>query len=156
MGGCKAETNRNRKGALLEELIRLLFKVTPGFESVSTGLRNVSEEIDITVRNETKRGVWSKEGPYILGECKNWSGKADAREYAVFREKLTNKFRRVHAGFFFSVGGFTTGFEEKSVQDRKDDVLIIAVDADRIQRWIDAPDRLAFLNELHQQATLGG
>lgn len=152
----KTETNRNRKGALLEELIKLLFKVTPGFESVTTGLRNLSEEIDITVRNETTAGVWSKEGPYVLGECKNWSGKADAREYAVFREKLTNKFRRVHAGFFFSVGGFTKGFEEKSVQDRKDDVLIIAVDAEGIQRWIDATDRLAFLNDMHQKAALGG
>lgn len=152
----KTETNPNRKGALLEELIKLLFRVTPGFEGVTTRLRNVSEEIDISIRNETTAGVWSKEGPYVLGECKNWSGKAGAPEYAIFREKLTNKFNRARAGFFFSVGGFTKPFEEKIIQDRKGDVLIITVDADGIQRWIDSPDRLAHLSELHQQATLGG
>jgi hypothetical protein len=137
-------------------LIKLLFKVTPGFESVTTRLRNVSEEIDVSVRNETRVGVWSKEGPYVLAECKNWSSKAGAPEYAVFREKLANKFNRARAGFFFSVGGFTKGFEEKLVQDRKGDVLIIAVDADGIQRWIDASDRLAHLDDLHQGAALGG
>lgn len=151
----KIETNPNRKGALLEELIRLLFMGTPGFELVTTRLRNVSEEIDISVRNETTGGVWSKEGPYILAECKNWSGKADAREYAVFRDKLANKFNRARAGLFFSVGGFTKGFEEKLIQDRKGDVLIVAVDADGIERWISATDRLSYLEDIHQKATLG-
>lgn len=152
---CKSETNRNRRGALLEELIKLLFKGTSGFESVTTRLRNVSEEIDVSVRNNATSGAWSKEGPYVLGECKNWSSKAGAPEYSVFREKLTNKFNRARAGFFFSVGGFTKGFEEKLVQDRKSDVLIVAVDAEGIQRWIDAADRLSHLEDLHQEATLG-
>ena len=153
---CKVETDRNRKGALLEELVKLLFRSTPGFESVTTRLRNVSEEIDISVRNEATTGVWSKEGPYILGECKNWSTKVGAPEYSVFREKLTNKFNRARVGLFFSVGGFTKPFEEKIIQDRKGDLLIIAVDADGIQRWIDSSDRRAHVNDLHQQATLGG
>ena len=56
----KTETNPNRKGALLEELIKLLFRVTPGFEGVTTRLRNASEEIDISIRHEATAGVCSR------------------------------------------------------------------------------------------------
>jgi ActR/RegA family two-component response regulator len=41
----RTETDRNRKGKLLEELIKLLFLATPGFGRVTTRLDNGIEEI---------------------------------------------------------------------------------------------------------------
>lgn len=151
----KTEKQPNRKGALLEELVRLLFKATPGFESVQTRLRNESEEIDIVIDNSARTGPWAKESPYLLGECKNWSGSVEASDYEVFASKLENKFGRARSGFFFSVNGFTKGFRERAIQGRKGDRLVIMVDGDAIRGWIDAADRLDFLNVLHRSATLG-
>ena len=56
---------------MLEELVRLLFRATPGFERVETRVINEIEEIDIVVENRSDDPIWAKDGsPYLLGECK--------------------------------------------------------------------------------------
>ncbi|MFZ5444345.1 MAG: response regulator [Myxococcota bacterium] len=153
--GCMTESNRNRKGALLERVVKLLFASTPGFENVSTELRNDNEQLDIVIENRVKDGPWAKEqSAYFIGECKNWSSKADAAEARNFWSRFDVKNRRVRAGFFISLGGFTAGFEKTRLERSATDVVVVLVTKDDVQAWIDAPDRLLFLNQLHQRATL--
>ncbi len=152
---CKTESDKHRKGSMLEELIKLLFLSTPGFTNVTTHARTSSEELDLVVRNEVETGPWSKETPYLLVECKNWSSSSGAAEYRNFCGKFETKFQRARAGFFVSVGGFTAGFRDGTRERRSGDLLIVSLDAAGIQAWIDAADRLKHLSDLHQKATLG-
>lgn len=151
-----SETDRNRKGRLLEELVKLLFKATPGFERVSTELHTRDEQIDIVVENRSDDPIWRKDGSaYLLGECKHWSSPCGAPEFRNFYEKLTTKYQRARTGFVVALGGFTKTFFEARAKKELGDVLVIAIDADDLKRWVEASDRLAVLGELYQKAVLG-
>ncbi len=150
-----AEQNPHRKGALLEQVMKLLFKSIPGFEEASTNIRSDSEEIDVVVRNRSTDPFWAKEGQYLFGECKNWSTKSGAAEARNFSEKLQAKRQRASMGLFFSVNGFTEGFKTELVKRSERTELVIPFDGEQISAWIEAPDRLAFLTARHQQAVVG-
>lgn len=148
------EADRNRKGKLLEDLVKDLFRATPGFEHVKTRLNNEIEEIDIVVENRSEDPLWKQDGAtYLLGECKNWSSRCGSAELGVFLRKLTTKFGRVRTGFFIAPGGFTRPFHEARASEKKSDALVIPVDAADLERWIAADDKLAVLGELHRSAT---
>ncbi len=146
------ETDRYRKGLLLEELVKMLFRATSGFERVETRLRTDSEEIDIRVENGSVDTPWRSDGPYLLGECKNWTSKCGAKEFRDFYGKLTTKYGRVRTGFFVSVGGFTEDFYFERASRKTEDVLVIPLDASDLQRWVNAANRLEVLRELHSKA----
>jgi ActR/RegA family two-component response regulator len=148
----RSEADRNRKGKLLEELVKLLFLATPGFGRVTTRLDNGIEEIDVTVENRSDDPIWKDEGTYLLGECKNWSSSCGTGEVRNFRGKLTAKYHRVRTGFLIAPGGFTKEVPEDVRSHKEGTVLIILVDADDLERWIAADDRLAVLRELHERA----
>ncbi|MBZ0115573.1 MAG: response regulator [Sandaracinaceae bacterium] len=146
------EKNRQRKGKLLEELVRLLFRATPGFERVETRLDNATEEIDIVVENRSDQPPWRSDAGYLLGECKNWSKKCGAPELRAFLAKLETKYARARTGFFVAPGGFTAEFERARAERKLDELLVIPVDREDLERWIDSDDRLAVLNALHKKA----
>jgi len=148
----RSERDRNRKGKLLEELVKLLFRATPGFGRVTTRLDNGTEEIDVKVDNRSDDPTWKNEGAYLLGECKNWSSKCGANEVRSFRGKLTTKYSRVRTGFLFAPGGFTKEAREELRSHKEGQILIVLVDADDLERWITADDRLVILRELHERA----
>lgn len=149
----KGETDRNLKGRALEDLVKLLFRATPGFERVTTNLRNEVEEIDITVENRSTDPIWQHEGSmYLLGECKNWSTPCGANELSRFQSKLTNKFGRARTGFFIAPGGFARTFDRLRMQDAKGSFLIVPVDAEDLVRWIESDDRVSVVSELHRRA----
>jgi ActR/RegA family two-component response regulator len=154
----RTELDRNRKGILLEELVRLLFRATPGFDRVETRVSNEIEEIDIVVENRSEDPIWVKDGsPYLLGECKNWSSKCGPQEYSSFHRKLTTKYGRATTGLFFAVGGFTEAFHAQRVADKTSaaNALVVPVDAADLDRWITADDRVAVLNDLYKRAVFG-
>jgi len=148
----RTEADRNRKGKLLEELVRLLFQATPGFGRVTTRLDNGTEEIDIKVDNRSADPTWKDEGVYLLGECKNWSSRCGANEVRAFRAKFSAKYNRVRTGFLFAPGGFTKEVHEDVRSHKEGTVLIILVDDADLERWIAADDRLAVLRALHERA----
>jgi ActR/RegA family two-component response regulator len=148
----QAEHDSNLKGRALEDLIKLLFRATPGFEQVTSRLHNEIEEIDIVVANRSLDPAWTQEGPYLAGECKNWSRPCGAPEFRAFHGKLLTKYGRLRTGFFIAPGGFASTFDEARRAHSTGQVLIIPVSAEDLQRWIEAEDRLVVLNELHQRA----
>jgi ActR/RegA family two-component response regulator len=151
----RGELDRNRKGKLLEELVKLLFRATPGFGRVTTRLDNGTQEIDVKVDNQSDDPTWRGEGPYLIAECKNWSSKCGASEVRGFRGKFTAKYQRLRAGFLIAPGGFTREVHEDVRDHKEGDILIILVDDADLERWIAADDRLAVLRELHERAVFG-
>lgn len=150
------EGDRNRKGKLLEDLVKLLFRATPGFERVETRLDNKIEEIDIVVENRAEDVPWKNDGSsYLLGECKNWSRPCGSAEFRSFNDKLQTKYQRARTGFFFAPGGFTNEFHAARAQRAESDTLVIPVDNGDLERWIDADDRVAVLDELYKRSVFG-
>jgi ActR/RegA family two-component response regulator len=152
-GAVCTEADRNRKGKLLEELVKLLFRATPGFERVETRLNNKIEEIDIVVENNADDAPWKNDGAsYLLGECKNWSKPSGSGEFRNFHAKLTTKYQRARTGFFFAPGGFTTEFHDARREHARDGVLVIPVDVEDLEHWIESDDRSSVLRALHKRA----
>jgi CheY-like chemotaxis protein len=149
----RSESDRNRKGKLLEELAKLLFRATPGFEQVVTRLDNSVEEIDVMIENRSEDPLWRNDGSaYLIAECKNWSSKCGSGEFRNFHAKLTNKYRRVRTGFLVAPGGFTDEFHRARAEHKVAEVLVIPVDDADLARWIEATDRVELLRELHRKA----
>jgi hypothetical protein len=85
-----SETNPQRKGRLLEDLLELLLKSIPGFV-VASRRRGLDEEFDLVVRNEASDPWWSKERSYFLVECKNWSRPCDPKELNHLLAKMQRR-----------------------------------------------------------------
>lgn len=148
----RTEPDRHRKGFLLEELIKLLFRATPGFEYVTTRVSNDIEEIDVVVENRSEDPLWKQDGgQYIVAECKHWSKPCDRAEFDAFYMKLKRRYQRVRTGFFIAPGGFTAGFDEAR-RRATNGYVVVPVDAADLERWITADDRAAVLRELHRRA----
>ena len=147
----RAEVDRNRKGKLLEELVQLLFQVTPGFGRVTTRLDNSIEEIDIKVDNQSLNAHWKDEGAFLLAECKNWSSKCGAAEVRNFRGKLS-KYSKVRTGFLIAPGGFSEKVNDELLAHKEGKLQLILVDGSDLDRWIADDDRLAVLRALRLRA----
>jgi CheY-like chemotaxis protein len=145
------EKDAHRKGALLEELMALLFKSIPGFAGVSTRRRNEVEEIDLVIPNESPDPVWQKEGSYLLGECKNWSSRVGRPDLDAFRAKLSRRFGRCRLGFFVATGGFTEPFLDMVTRYglAPDGIVVVPIGPEDLARLVQASDRNAELRSLH-------
>ncbi|WP_375755240.1 response regulator [Corallococcus exercitus] len=154
---CQTETNGNRKGLLLEELMVLLFKTVPGLMNTNTRQTSVDEEIDITIRNESQDPFWAREtSAYILVECKNWSKHVGPNELIIFRDKLVNRGGRCRLGFFVAAGGFTEGFHSRSATFRKDDHLVVAIGPAELDALVRSTNRNETFKKLHEDAVMSG
>lgn len=150
------EKDSHRKGALLEELMVLLFKSIRGFGGVSTRRRSDIEEIDLVIPNESPDPLWQKEGSYLLGECKNWSSRVGRAEFDAFRGKLQRRFGRCRLGFFVATGGFTEPFldVQESYGTHPDGIVVVPIGPEDLARLVEASDRNAELRRLHERAVL--
>lgn len=100
-------TSTDDKGRTLEELASRLFEQVSGF-TVTGRIRTATEEIDISILNDSVEPRLRRESALLLAECKNWSGKCGKDEFVIFREKLENRNRRSSLGFLISWNGFTS------------------------------------------------
>jgi DNA-methyltransferase (dcm) len=123
------------KGNALEKLMYLFFKQVDGFH-VNTNVRTKTEEIDISIRNESKSEFWNKESILFLGECKNWTEKCGKNELVVFRAKIENRRDRVKLGFFISWNGFKETYKFEDLRGTKEDILIIPITGQQIKECI--------------------
>ena len=149
----QSESDSHKKGKLLEDFVALLFKSVPGFERTETNLRLPAEEIDLVIPNESKDEYWRKESPYLIGECKNWTGKVDPKEFAHLWLKLDTKNHRAKVGFFVALNGFTKGFETFRQSLTKDDKLIVPIGRDELVEWLGSADKNATLKKFCKRAT---
>jgi len=148
------ERESRRKGALLEDLLTLLFRSVPGFEETTTSVRSDDEEIDLWIPNASDDPLWAKEGPYLMGECKHWAKPVDRKEADVFLAKLERRSARVKLGFFVAPGGTTSGFRQVLVDRRRDDLLVVLIDSDDLGALVNSADRNSLLKGLHARAVV--
>jgi CheY-like chemotaxis protein len=151
-----SESDSHRKGRVLEELMLLVLRSIPGFRHVSEHRSSEDEEIDIVVRNESTDPIWSKESPYLLVECKNWSRPVPAREFDRFQSKLERRYGRARLGLFVAAGGFTAGFHTERQAERKGDVLVTCIGPEDLAELVMSRDRNETLKAFHDRAVVEG
>ena len=136
--------NPNEKGKALEELIVLIATTIKGFIPTYR-VRTETEEIDISVRNESKDPFWSKFTPFILVECKNWSTSCGKNEVVLFRDKLTNRFGVSQLGFLVSMNGFKDTVTKEMLRGSKGEYLVVPVGGNSLKELVFSKDRNSLL-----------
>jgi Restriction endonuclease len=121
----KAATT-DEKGRSLEELCSRLFESVPGF-SVNGRIRTATEEIDLSILNDSHDPRFRRESALLLAECKNWTGRCGKDEFVVFREKIKNRKRRCTLGFLISWNGFATTVTKEMLRGSREEILIVPV-----------------------------
>lgn len=142
----------NEKGKALEELLILLFSSVEGFIP-SHRIRTETEEIDISVRNESKDSFWSKFTPFILVECKNWSTDCGKDEVVTFRSKLVNRFGLSHIGFLVSVNGFRKTVTKEILRGSQTEFLVVPIDGSNLKGLVFSRDRSELLKSYVSEST---
>ncbi|MFO0563697.1 MAG: response regulator [Polyangiales bacterium] len=148
------ERDNNKKGKLLETALLLLFRSIDGFETAWANRQNDLEEIDVFVQNNSTDPLWSKEGAYILVECKHWSKPVGTPEIDLFWQKIERRFGRSALGFFIAMGGFASTVKIEQLTHRRDRSLVIMLTRDDVERLVAASDRNAELKKLHASAVI--
>jgi hypothetical protein len=114
------------KGRGLEELCSRLFESVKGF-TVSGRIRTATEEIDISILNDSADPRLRRESALLLAECKNWTGKCGKDEFVIFREKIENRNRRSSLGFLISWNGFTSTVTKEMLRGSREETLIVPI-----------------------------
>jgi len=127
------------KGRSLEELTSRLFDTIPGF-SVTGRVRTATEEIDVSVLNDSDDPRLRREGALILAECKNWTGKCGKNEFVLFRSKLENRSGRATVGFLVSWNGFAETITKEMLRGSREEILVVPMTGEDIRRAIRTDD----------------
>ncbi|MFM7204274.1 MAG: response regulator [Myxococcota bacterium] len=144
----------NIKGRRLEQTMALLFRTLPGLADVKTNLRNEVEELDLVITNESTDPVLSKEGSYILVECKSWSRPVGPEVTAYFEKKVEERRGRARLGILLAMSGFTAGAEAKLSRSANKELLLLLLDARDFSGWIESSDHIGWLKERIQRAAM--
>lgn len=127
------ETAPRAKGAVLEELMLLLFMSTPGFHKVIVNARSANEEFDLAVANQSEDPLWRRESNLWLVECKNWSRVTERRELDAFSSKMRRHGPQCRLGFFVAAGGFSGGFLRERPQLAREGLTVVPLALDALE-----------------------
>jgi hypothetical protein len=139
------------KGRSLEELCSRLFESVRGF-TVSNRIRTATEEIDISILNDSDDPRFRRELALLLAECKNWTGKCGKDEFVIFREKIENRNRRCNLGFLISWNGFATTVTKEMLRGSREETLIVPMTGKDLRAAVRDGDFLKVLVECWESA----
>jgi len=125
----------DEKGRALEELCSRIFGSVPGF-AVTGRIRTETEEIDITILNDSAEPRLRREGAIILVECKNWTGRCGKNEFVLFKEKVENRSRRSTLGFLVSWNGFAQTVTKEMLRGSREEILIVPISGEDIRAGV--------------------
>lgn len=123
------------KGRSLEELISRLLESIQGF-SVIGRIRTSTEEIDITVLNNSNDPILRRESAILLVECKNWTGKCGKNEFVIFKEKVENRSNRCTVGILVSWRGHKDTITKEMLRGSKETTLIVPITGKDIRKAV--------------------
>jgi CheY-like chemotaxis protein len=125
----KNETDLHKKGLLFERFICLFFGFL-GYRDIQKRKIDFSRnELDLSIRNETKDSFLNKFGKYILIECKNKPGyHIGKNDFIIFNTKLKNSNGQSELGIIATTGGFvkTTYLEAMRESGSSNKVLFLS------------------------------
>jgi hypothetical protein len=127
------------KGRTLEELCSRLFASVPGF-FVTGRVRTETEEIDISLLNDSAEPRLRREGALILAECNNWTSKCGKNEFVVFRAKLENRSQRCTLGFLISWNGFSDTITKEMLRGSREEILVVPITGEDIRLSVRSGD----------------
>lgn len=139
------------KGRTLEELCSRLFASISGF-FVTGRVRTETEEIDISVLNDSAEPRLRREGALILAECKNWTGRCGKNEFVVFHAKLENRSRRCTLGFLISWNGFSETVTKEMLRGSREEILVVPMSGEDIRSAVRSGDFAKALLRCWEQA----
>jgi hypothetical protein len=139
------------KGRTLEELCSRLFASVLGF-AVTGRVRTETEEIDISVVNDSAEPCLRREGALILAECKNWTGKCEKNEFVVFLAKLENRSQRCTLGFLISWNGFKETVTKEMLRGSREQILVVPIAGEDIRTAVRSGDFVKVLLECWDRA----
>lgn len=125
-----------KKGALLEELMLVLWRSIPGFEQTVRNRQSPDEEIDLVIINQSDDAFWKRESQLIVVECKNRSTKAKPIEIDRFLQVISRRQGRCKLGFFVSLEGFTAGVDSTLAANRKEDKVVVLLARAELQSLV--------------------
>jgi hypothetical protein len=137
-------TAADDKGRTLEELTSRLFASVPGF-TVTGRIRTTTEEIDVSVLNDSTDPRLRREGALVLVECKNWTSRCGKNEFVLFHTKLENRSKRCTLGFLVSWNGFTGTVTKEMLRGSREDILVVPVSGQDIRTAARTKDFAAVL-----------
>ena len=140
------------KGRSLEELCSQLFACVPGLK-VSGRVRSQTEEIDITILNDSDDPRLRREAAIILAECKNWTGRCGKNEFVLFKEKIENRSRRATLGFLISWNGFAGTITKEMLRGSREETLVVPVTGEDIRAGVRDGHLATVLLECWDRAT---
>jgi hypothetical protein len=132
------------KGRALEELCSRLFFTVAGF-SVTGRIRTETEEIDISVLNDSADPRLRRESAIILVECKNWTGKCGKNEFVLFLQKIENRTQRSSLGFLVSWNGFAETVTKEMLRGSREGLLVVPLTGEDIREAVRTGDFLRIL-----------
>jgi hypothetical protein len=132
------------KGRTLEELCSRLFSSVPGL-TVTGRIRSESEEIDISVLNDSPEPRLRREGAIILVECKNWTSKCGKNEFVLFRQKLENRSQRCSLGILISWNGIAATVTKEMLRGSREGILVVPLTGDDVRQAVRTGDFLSVL-----------
>jgi hypothetical protein len=132
-------SSTDAKGRSLEELMSRLFESVGGF-IVTDRVRTATEEIDLSILNDSSEPRFRREGAILLAECKNWSSKCGKNEFVIFKEKIENRSRRSTLGFLVSWNGFKTTLTKELLRGSREETLIVPITGKDIREAVREDD----------------
>lgn len=150
----KVETNSNRKGRALEQVLVCLFRSLPGLSEVQSNRRNNVEEIDLVVANESPDPFWQKLGAILLVECKNWSRSVGPAEVSRLADELRSRPAMSKLGFLVSMGGLSEGTKEKLRLVQAQGMWIVPLQSDDVEQLVLSETRATLLKTMVQRTAV--
>ena len=144
-------TSTDAKGRSLEELVSRLFESVAGF-SVTDRVRTATEEIDLSILNDSDEPRFRREGAVLLAECKNWSGKCGKNEFVIFKEKIENRSRRSTLGFLISWNGFKTTLTKERLRGSREETLVVPITGKDVRQAVRDDDFAGLLTKCWDRA----
>jgi hypothetical protein len=144
-------SSTDTKGRSLEELMSRLFESVDGF-SVTDRIRTATEEIDLSILNDSSEPRFRREGAILLAECKNWSSKCGKNEFVIFKEKIENRSRRSTLGFLISWNGFKTTLTKELLRGSREETLVVPITGKDVREAVRKNDFSALLTKCWDRA----
>ena len=130
----EAAESPSDKGSALESLMAALFEQVPGFVVYDRKARTETEEIDLILLNDSRDPVYTRDGPLVLVECKNWTAKPGRPDFSLLESKIRNRHNRCTVAFFVSWSGFTEAAWRETIRTSRENYAVVCLTGSDVRR----------------------